>query len=361
MNITFDNQNEKYPIVLIPDKIFNLLHSEIDEITIASELNISKPQQIELRKPEAPSKYTYEKRETIETDSSEFIGISIVAVPIIIFLSFFVADSFLDGLKFILLAYIGYIAFFSFMMLLNGQYIVKFKTQTHYVQVTKSPQEFEKLKLEYSEKLNEYNSKIESNERIYKAELDIYSSKIDTNKNNVKKKLYLQNLKPLNNASRGSLSLKRGVAELKFLEQMDSELKSLIYADMVPRLDWHIGKKTYNPDFTLICKSTNLHIDIEIDEPYSLIEKTPIHYIGSLDDKRNDFFLENTWCVIRFSESQIIQNTTECIKTIKSIYHSIIEMNSNYSTNLNTEDRWTYEKSLIMQNNRYREKYLNKW
>ena len=42
----FENQNENYPIVLIPSNILTNLHSEIDDSIVASELNISKPQKL---------------------------------------------------------------------------------------------------------------------------------------------------------------------------------------------------------------------------------------------------------------------------------------------------------------------------
>lgn len=359
MDINFDNQNERYPIVLIPDNILTRLHSEIDESTVASELNISKPQKTELSKPNAPLKYTYQKSEKIKTELTEHTG----CIPLVFFgsivVSFFIADSFLEGLKFILFGTLGYLALFSLLLLFNGEFLIKFKNQTDLVKVDISPEELKKLEQEYTEKLNVYKLNKEANERKYKTELDRYLLKIDTNKNQIKKKFYLQNLRPLMVSSRGALSLKRGAAELTFLEQLESELKGLIFVDMVPRLDSTGSKNTYNPDFTLICKQTNLHIDIEIDEPYSISEKLPIHYLGSSDDKRNEFFLDNNWCIIRFSERQIIKNTSECIETIKSIYNSIIKMNSYYSTNLKIEERWTYEESLIMQKNRYRENYLN--
>lgn len=355
----FDNQNENYPIVLIPDNIYNLLHSEIDESTIASDLNITKPEKVQLIKPPVPTKYTYEKRERIETQLTEHSGCIPIVILGSIVLSFFVADSFIEGLQFILYGTVGYLVFFSILLLFDGKSLIKFKSRTDFIKVDLSIEEFNKLDNEYKEKLNKYNSNYKSAERNYELELEKYWSKINTNKNTIKKKLYLQNLRPQISSSRGSLSLKRGAAELKFLEQLDSELKALIFVDMVPRLDWAVGKNTYNPDLTLICKHTNLHIDIEIDEPYSISEKLPIHHIGSSDDRRNEFFLNNNWCIIRFSERQIIENTVECIKTIKSIYNNLIEMNTSYSTSLNIEERWTYEDSLIMQKNRYREKYLN--
>ena len=45
----------------------------------------------------------------------------------------------------------------------------------------------------------------------------------------------------------------------------------------------------YYPDFTFICDETRLHIDIEIDEPYSLPDKKPIHYVG-IDEWQNESF-----------------------------------------------------------------------
>lgn len=355
MNIKFDNQTESYPVVLIPDNILSFLHSEIDENTIASELNISKPQRKDLKKPEPPSKYSYIKSEKTETELTEHSGCVILIFLGSIITSFFVADSFLEGLKFIVFATVGLSVFFALMLLFNGESLIKVKSRTGYVKVNRTQEELKNLEFEYEDKLRHYNLMRESNEYKYKIELDLYRSKIETNKIKIKRKLFLQNLHPQIAPSRGSLPLKRGTAELRFLEALNSELKGLIFMDMVPRQEWAYDRNTYNPDFTLICDQTNLHIDIEIDEPYSFSEKTPIHFIGSSDDKRNEFFLVNNWCIIRFSEKQILQNTIGCVETVKSIHNSIIDMNPYYSTNVNIDPRWTYEESLIMQKNRYRE------
>jgi hypothetical protein len=128
---------------------------------------------------------------------------------------------------------------------------------------------------------------------------------------------------------------------------------------MVPQINSYSTSNTYNPDFTLICPKTNLHIDIEIDEPYSFINKTPVHFFGCNDDERNDFFLKINWCIIRFTEKQVVENTLECIETIKSVYENIINMSIGYNNYLKSEPRWTYEESLIMQKKLYRESYLN--
>ena len=193
----------------------------------------------------------------------------------------------------------------------------------------------------------------------YIEQLKTYNAEIISSRQKIKKRIYQKVLNSDLPASRGSISLRRGYTELFFLNYIGEELKGLIFADMVPRIDWYEERNTYNPDFTLICNKTNLHIDIEIDEPYSMPDRTPIHYIGCSDDQRNDFFIKNNWCIIRFSERQIILNPLECLETIKSVYNNIIEMNECYSTNLKSEPRWTYEESLIMQKNRYRENYRN--
>jgi hypothetical protein len=127
---------------------------------------------------------------------------------------------------------------------------------------------------------------------------------------------------------------------------------------MVPKASWSSNQETYNPDFTFICKETGLHIDIEIDEPYALKDKTAIHYIGGSDDERNQFFLDNNWCIIRFTEKQVIQQTEECINTIKSIHECLLNQKEYYYSELIPEPRWTYEEAFIMQGKGYREGYL---
>src|SRR5690606_12424700 len=99
-----------------------------------------------------------------------------------IVVSFFYADSFLEGLQFIFYATIGYLAFFSLLLLFDGQFLIKFKSRTDYVQVNRSPEELNKLELEYKDKLKEYNLNYESNERRHKVELEGYWSTINGNR-----------------------------------------------------------------------------------------------------------------------------------------------------------------------------------
>jgi len=83
----------------------------------------------------------------------------------------------------------------------------------------------------------------------------------------------------------------------------------------------------YCPDFIFEHDKTDLIIDIEIDEPYTLGQ--PIHYLDSIhDNKRNGYFLENGWVVIRFSEMQIKLEPKSCCKEIAEV---IFDLTGDYS------------------------------
>ena len=67
----------------------------------------------------------------------------------------------------------------------------------------------------------------------------------------------------------------------------------------------------------------HVHIDIEIDEPYS-VNNEPIHYIEcDNDQKRNKYFIDHGWIVIRFSERQITLYPKGCLKIVEDVLSSI--------------------------------------
>ena len=143
---------------------------------------------------------------------------------------------------------------------------------------------------------------------------------------------------------------KRGSSELFFLNILINEFNEQI------KVDRFLNNRKYQPDFVFICNETNLHLDIEIDEPYSFENKKPIHYKGA-DDARNNHFLKKNWIVVRFSEKQILNQPMECIEFIKLLIKSLIEKQSKFIHNIETDNEWTYEESLIFSSNNYREKY----
>lgn len=88
------------------------------------------------------------------------------------------------------------------------------------------------------------------------------------------------------------------------------------------------SSRAYSPDFIFVDRDSNLHIDIEIDEPYVSSTGDPIHYLEdedlrAVDSSRNAYFMEKGWCVIRFAEEQIIKYPTECCKVIAQVVSDI--------------------------------------
>jgi very-short-patch-repair endonuclease len=115
----------------------------------------------------------------------------------------------------------------------------------------------------------------------------------------------------------------------------------------------------YVTDFAYIDKYTNLKICIEIDEPYELKTKKPIH----LNDRdRNAFFTQNNWVVIRFAEEQVVLYPELCCDYIREIIHcfdcDFLGLR-HVKTPLPKVQKWNSQqvKLLIAQN--YRNTYLD--
>jgi hypothetical protein len=60
MKINFDNQAAKYPIVLLPEKVLDILTKELTSDEIAAELGISPPIKKSVKRPIKPLPYKYE-------------------------------------------------------------------------------------------------------------------------------------------------------------------------------------------------------------------------------------------------------------------------------------------------------------
>lgn len=123
------------------------------------------------------------------------------------------------------------------------------------------------------------------------------------------------------------------------------------------------GCHPYEPDISIIEKNNKygIRIDVEIDEPYSGWDKTPIHYIGCGDEFRDKVLANLGWIVIRFSEKQIFTETSQCINYIKyvlSLIDSNIESPSKHD--FPTPDKkWTEVEARMMAVRKYREELLN--
>ena len=119
----------------------------------------------------------------------------------------------------------------------------------------------------------------------------------------------------------------------------------------------------YTPDFAYIDERLNLHIDIEIDEPYVYRTGKPTHYLyADKDRRRNDFFNNRGWIVIRFSEEQIALYPDSCCKTIAQQIAELTRDTSILNRFANVPDlqpqrQWTEIEAIEMAQRRIRDKY----
>jgi very-short-patch-repair endonuclease len=121
---------------------------------------------------------------------------------------------------------------------------------------------------------------------------------------------------------------------------------------------YDIINNPYITDFGYINSILKLVIVIEIDEPYSIKEKKPIHID---DSKRNDFFLKMNWIIIRFAEEQVVNNTNECcdlISRVISIFENLNEFNPTLSHKIPIIKKWNQITVKNLIDSRHRESYL---
>lgn len=117
----------------------------------------------------------------------------------------------------------------------------------------------------------------------------------------------------------------------------------------------------YFPDFVFYDEVARVCIDIEIDEPYTLKDKMPIHTTDSThDDIRNEYFTSYRWIVIRFSENQVLTNPEGCCKVIEQVLNQVFSSNdlSRFDAipNLINEKRWSSLDAIELSQKKFREK-----
>ena len=156
-----------------------------------------------------------------------------------------------------------------------------------------------------------------------------------------------------------------GVTEPLLLEALKLLIEYLPDIEILQNIALAIKNRTYSyvPDIALYWAEFNLCIDIEIDEPYDIISRKPLHYQGSSDYLRNLYFVRQGWVVIRISEEQIVRNINFCVKYIAAVIYDIIndqrlkEFVEDFV--VEQQPRWTYDEALELAKSNYREEYLN--
>lgn len=199
---------------------------------------------------------------------------------------------------------------------------------------------YRKLIAEYDDKKREFDQRLESQAKL----LDIYSKFIVESMFErcmiTYPKIQINNNPPQQGASENNLFY-------ALMKKFPSHIK----------IDRALG--AYSPDLVL-SNGRSCPIDIEVDEPYEFKTKKEIHYIGCGDEERNQFFVQNDWFVLRFSENQIKNHLTECVNIVEALVDFIkwgktskLYKVERIIANIQ-EPRWTKEQSRMFAIENYR-------
>jgi very-short-patch-repair endonuclease len=328
---------DKYPVIIIPESIKKTLQTQVSEDLIFKELNIKFPTLKLLQSPVSPRSYYYESYETTEVEDYGYL-------LIIIFFSIAFLIGLASGAIIPILVFGSIAAFYMF-----GTFRTVNKSRRIEIPSDLHQRKLDEYKIENERVINENNRIKEEHE------LTIKQIKESIRRNDFEKAelaMYYKDLRAKSSYKRNLDNRKRGKSELMFLDKLHT-----VFGNQI-KVDVSTDEYNYFPDFVFHCQVTNMHIDIEIDEPYALADKEPIHYIDSDDERRNHFFLEENWCVIRFSEKQIVEQSDNCIKLINQFVTGIRNKNLSLNHNVIEEPKWTYEEARVMSYNKIREKYL---
>lgn len=146
-------------------------------------------------------------------------------------------------------------------------------------------------------------------------------------------------------------------SKLKSLGELEPEIEILKDVSLsIKKRDYG-----YKPDIAIVWKSKGICIDVEVDEPYDILSRKPIHYLdGECSDYlRNAYFLENGWYVIRVTEEQVVKKIDEVYNYISRLVFAISEDERfKVDSDIIPLKRWTREEAQRMAENNYREGYL---
>jgi len=152
-------------------------------------------------------------------------------------------------------------------------------------------------------------------------------------------------------------SFKTGFTESFFEQKLEKYFKSYILKNVAI----NDGRKyPYQPDYVFYYPEKSLFIDIEIDEPYAYHSKKAIH----IDDKkRNNYFLQKGWSIIRFAEFQITKYPELCCKIISEHIRNLTGENIwiegfHELENLKIVKAWNLKEANEMATSSYRQTYL---
>ncbi len=157
---------------------------------------------------------------------------------------------------------------------------------------------------------------------------------------------------------------KRGISETFFMPYLEHRFPNQVHTGLSIKFNYTESYKIeYSPDFVLWIKAENIIIDIEIDEPYTMGSRKPIHF-DDIDAGRDNFLCENGWYVIRFAEEQILRYPQACIELLEIFIEGLKSFETCEKIHFNVDEAeliiiqsWTFDQASQMAKNSYRMQY----
>ena len=215
----------------------------------------------------------------------------------------------------------------------------------------------------YKHLLEEYNLEIKKyEEKLIEHRLSVLKIRNSTDTLDYRKKRFLDYIKLTSRPREKYINMNRGKSEIFFYKVLLRWFPTKIFTDhIISRFE---DAEPYIPDYIFQDEGSNMHIDIEIDEPYMLNSHEPIHYLEDgthSDETRDAFFQSMGWFVIRFSEEQVVKYPEACCQVIADLIFEIIgqDFRKDQISSLKEKDCWDYKIALDLAHLRYRENYLN--
>ena len=241
------------------------------------------------------------------------------------------------------------------MIFLAGIGAIATRTWRQIATYTRRKQKYARQVVDYSERLQEYDQKKRQHEE------EVRSVSSPKRVAEFRYKLLLQVLRQTIAHDGDNSKARRGWSEAQFSNHLKRYFSGKIHERLtlnIPNYDY-----PYSPDFAYIDDSLNLHIDIEVDEPYINGKSQPTHFVGAWrDNQRNNFFIEKGWIVIRFSEEQVIRYPESCCKTVAQVIAQVTGHSSILNQLSNVPDllpmkQWTEMEARQMASRKYRQNY----
>lgn len=212
-------------------------------------------------------------------------------------------------------------------------------------------------------------AKHQKDKEAYNVQLKVYNEKIlhlqdPKNINSFRKNESIKIFKKALQLIKSDFSSKRGISEDNFINELLKYFPNDIQYNKSVGFEASDVELQYQPDIIIIEPETQLHVDIEIDEPYTILDNTPIHFYNNPNDiRRNKFFQKNGWLVIRFAEEQVVRFPKECCgfiaKTISEVTGSrSFERSDLKSTHVDIIKVWSKDEAIKMSQLKYRSSYL---